>query len=287
MTDAPRLVTAEPDGTVMYLTLNRPDRANAMNADMLAHFEEALESARHDDSVHVVVIRGAGRGFSAGYDMDAPRPAGDDGRRDPLAEYRHDRELIERWLKVWDFPKPVIAQVHGYCMGGATQLAFLCDLTYVAEDTRIQYAAMRAGSGLIPPTWALAIGPKRAKEFGFPAGTTISGTTAAEWGWANHAVPADQLADVVAEMALRIAIEPPGLVELEKAAINRMFEAAGFRTSLLAGALSNAVGHGSFDSAAIHQELEQIGAKEFARRKEEKLKGLIEGRRSRGAPPAS
>jgi enoyl-CoA hydratase len=285
MTDAPRLVTTEADGMVLYLTLNRPDRANAMNADMLAQFEEALDSARHDDSAHVVVIRGAGKGFSAGYDMDAPQPGGD-GRRDPLVEYRHDRELIERWLKVWDFPKPVIAQVHGYCMGGATQLAFLCDLTYVAEDTRIQYAAMRAGSGLIPPTWALAIGPKRAKEFGFPAGTTINGTTAAEWGWANHAVPAADLADVVAEMALRIAIEPPGLVELEKAAINRMFEAAGFRTALLTGALSNAVGHGSFDSADIHKELQQIGAKEFARRKEEKLTGLIESRRSRGAPPA-
>lgn len=287
MTDAPRLVSTEPDGMVLYLTLNRPDRANALNAEMLAQFEEALEGARHDESVRVVVIRGAGRGFSAGYDMDRPEEPGGDGRRDPLAEYRHDRELIERWLKVWDFPKPVIAQVHGYCMGGATQLAFLCDLTYVADNTRIQYAAMRAGSGLIPPTWALAIGPKRAKEFGFPAGTTISGTTAAEWGWANHAVPADQLEDVVAEMALRIAIEPPGLVELEKAAINRVFEAAGFRTALLAGALSNAVGHGSFDSAAIHQELQQLGAKEFARRKEEKLQDLIKTRRARGGPAAT
>jgi enoyl-CoA hydratase/carnithine racemase len=287
MTETARLVTTEPDGMVLYITLNRPDRANALNPEMLVQFEEALEGARHDDSVRVVVIRGAGRGFSAGYDMDRPRESAGDGRRDPLAEYRHDRELIERWLKVWDFPKAVIAQVHGYCMGGATQLAFLCDLTYVAEDTRIQYAAMRAGSGLIPPTWALAIGPKRAKEFGFPAGTTISGTTAVEWGWANHAVPASELADVVAEMAIRIAIEPPGLVELEKAAINRMFEAAGFRTALLTGALSNAVGHGSFDSAAIHQEIQEIGAKEFAKRKEEKLQELIKNRRSRGGPAAT
>src|SRR6202007_2078544 len=96
--------------------------------------------------------------------------------------------LIERWLKVWDLPKPVIAQVHGYCMGGATQLAFLCDLTYVAEDTRIQYAAMRAGGGLTPPTWALSIGPKRAKEFGFPAGAKINGDTAAGGGVATQSV---------------------------------------------------------------------------------------------------
>ncbi len=282
MTGRARLILAEPAGPVLYLGLNRPEKANAMNAEMLRQFDETLERAREDDEVRVVVIYGRGRGFSAGYDMDGRDHADADGRRDPLVEYRDDRRLVERWLRVWEFPKPVIAQVHGYCMGGATQLAFLCDLTYVAEDTRIQYAAMRAGAGLIPPTWALAIGPKRAKEFGFPAGATITGAVAAEWGWANRAVPADQLAEVVAEMATRIAAEPPGLVELEKAAINRVFEAAGFRTSLLTGALSNAVGHGSLESAAIHAELRELGAKEFARRKEERVQELIRRRRAPG-----
>lgn len=275
MSESEPLVRAETAGPVLYLTLNRPDRANSFNAEMLADFDAALDAARDDDAARVLVIRGAGRGFSAGYDMNRPEEAGGDGRRDPMAEYREARRLLERWLRVWDFPKPVIAQVHGYCMGGATQLAFLCDLTYVAEDTRIQYAAMRAGAGLIPPTWALAIGPKRAKEFGLAAGMTISGQTAAEWGWANHALPADRLAAAVLEMATRIAVEPPGQVELEKAAINRAFEAAGFRTTLLSGALSNAVGHGSFDSAAIHRELQELGAKEFARRKEERIQELL------------
>jgi enoyl-CoA hydratase len=272
------LILTEPDGSVLYLTLNRPDRANAFNAEMLREFDAALDRARDDDAVHVLVIRGAGRGFSAGYDMTRPEDAGREGHRDPLQEFRDDRRLVERWLRVWDLPKPVIAQVHGYCMGGATQLAFLCDLTYVAEETRIQYAAMRAGGGLIPPTWALAIGPKRAKEFGLAAGVTITGRTAAEWGWANHALPAAELDAAVAEMAIRIALEPPGNVELEKAAINRVYEAAGFRTVLLAGALSNAVGHGSADSAAIHRELQQVGAKEYARLKEERVQEFLRRR---------
>ncbi|MEA2682308.1 MAG: hypothetical protein QOK05_636 [Chloroflexota bacterium] len=279
---AASLVVSEARGPVTYLTLQRTEKANSMNPAMLADFDRELAAAGADETVRVVVIRGAGRGFSAGYDMD--KVESPDGRRDPMVEYRHSRELIERWLRVWDFPKPVIAQVHGYCMGGATQLAFLCDLTYVADDTRIQYAAMRAGGGLIPPTWALAIGPKKAKEFGLPAGTTISGRTAAEWGWANHAVPLDELPGVVAEMAMRIAVEPPGLVELEKAAINRVFEAAGFRTALLTGPISNAVGHGSFDSAAIHQEIERIGAKEFAKRKEDQVQEWI--RDQSATPPA-
>ena len=272
------LILTEADGPVLYLTLNRPQRANAFDAEMLRQFDAALDLVRDDVSIHVAVIRGAGRGFSAGYDMARPDDAERQGRRDPLVEFREDRRLVERWLRVWDLPKPVIAQVHGYCMGGATQLAFLCDLTYVAEDTRIQYAAMRAGGGLIPPTWALALGPKRAKEFGLAAGITIDGRTAAEWGWANHALPAGELEAAVAEMAIRIALEPPGNVELEKAAINRAFEAAGFRTVLLAGALSNAVGHGSADSAAIHHELQQVGAKEYARLKEERVREFLRRR---------
>lgn len=275
MTDPEPFVRCDPAGPILYLTLNRPDRANAFNADMLRDFDTALDRARDDESVRVVVIRGAGRGFSAGYDMARADDRDSGGHRDPLAEYRADKRLLERWLRVWDLPKPVIAQVHGYCMGGATQLAFLCDLTYVAEDTRIQYAAMRAGAGLIPPTWALAIGPKRAKEFGFAAGTTITGKTAAEWGLANHALPAGELEAAVREMATRIAVEPPGLVELEKAAINRVFEAAGFRTTLLSGPLTNAVGHGSSAGAEIHRELQELGAKEFARKKEERIQALI------------
>jgi enoyl-CoA hydratase len=284
MSETAPLVRVDRAGPLIYLTLNRAERANAFDAEMLNDFDRALEEARGDEDARVVIIRGEGRGFSAGYDMSGPVDPGTEGRRDPLREYRHDRALIERWLRVWDFPKPVIAQVHGYCMGGATQLAFLCDLTYVAEDARIQYATMRAGGGLIPPTWALAVGPKRAKEFGLAAGLTISGTTAAEWGWANHALPAGDLAGAVRDMAIRIAVEPPGLVELEKAAINRAFEAAGFRTVLLTGAVSNAVGHGSFDSAAIHSELQELGAKEFARRKEERIQALLREQEAGGEP---
>jgi len=284
MTTPEPLVRLDHAGPIVYVTLNRPDRANAFNADMLRDFDTALDAARDDDSVRVIVIRGAGKGFSAGYDTGRADDVKTGGHRDPLEEYRADRRLIERWLRVWDLPKPVIAQVHGYCMGGATQLAFLCDLTYVADDTRIQYAAMRAGAGLIPPTWALAIGPKRAKEFGFAAGTTITGKTAAEWGLANHALPRDELEAAVREMATRIAVEPPGLVELEKAAINRVFEAAGFKTTLLSGPLSNALGHSSADSAAIHRQLQELGAKEYARRKEERIQALLADAEAHPAP---
>lgn len=275
MSESPRLVRLDPAGPILYVTLNRPDRANAFNGDMLRDFDLAIDRARDDASVRVVVIRGAGKGFSAGYDMARSEDRDNAGHRDPLEEYRADRRLVERWLRVWDLAKPVIAQVHGYCMGGATQLAFLCDLTYVADDARIQYAAMRAGAGLIPPTWALAIGPKRTKEFAFAAGTTISGKTAAEWGLANRSLPAGELSGAVREMATRIAVEPPGLVELEKAAINRVFESAGFRSSLLSGPLTNAIGHGSKDSAAIHRELQELGAKEYARLKEERIQALL------------
>lgn len=267
-----RPVEAKPldfnrNGPILEVTLNRPSKANAMNVPMLAALDKVFDEVIDDDDIKVLIIKGAGAGFCAGYDIDSWEAKAPDGRVDPLVEYRRYDQQLRRWLRLWELPKITIAQVHGYCIGGAMQLAFMCDITYVAQDARIQYPAIRAGAGLIPPTWVHAIGPKRAKHLGLVAGASITGELSADWGWATAAYPADQLEEAVQAQARAIAIEPLGLLQLEKAAINRAIEATGFRSVLLTGALSNAVGHGSWASAEIHQQIAELGVKEFARRR--------------------
>ncbi|HEY7295222.1 MAG TPA: enoyl-CoA hydratase/isomerase family protein, partial [Dehalococcoidia bacterium] len=150
----------ERNGNVGYLTLNRPEKLNAISPAMLREFDEVLDEAQRDDAVRVLVIRGAGRAFSAGYDL-SPDAEGRQQRGDPVDDANRLRWTLERWLRLWDFPKPVIAQVHGFCLAGATQLCVMTDITIVAEDARIGLPSIPVGGGFITPMWTWLVGPKR------------------------------------------------------------------------------------------------------------------------------
>src|SRR5713226_4591681 len=164
-------VLYEAQGLIGTIILNRPEKLNAFSRQMLADFEAALARAEADSAVRVVIIKGAGRAFSVGYDVSGsdPGPAG-------IAEDREWlQDAIGKWLRVWDFPKPVIAQVHGYCCGGATMLAVCCDITLVSEECKIRWPALPLGGGLISTMWTWLSGPKKAKEMSFIAGSETSG----------------------------------------------------------------------------------------------------------------
>src|ERR1700730_14793471 len=117
-------VLLDRDGPVGYITLNRPEKLNAISTGMLREFDEVLDEVESDAGIRVVVIRGAGRAFSAGYDLN-PDAEGRSNRGDPVDDLNRLRWTMGRWLRVRDFPKPVIAQVHGFCLAGATQLCVL------------------------------------------------------------------------------------------------------------------------------------------------------------------
>ena len=165
-------VIYERDGRLAYLTLNRPERLNAFNADQWGSLEAGLARAGDDPEVRVIIIRGAGRAFSAGADVRA-----NEGRSPgEIATATHGDVVddaislygtIDRYLRIFNFPKPIIAQVHGYCLGVATQLAVMCDITVVAEDAHIGVPTTPRGGGYISPMWAWLVGPKRAKEMSY------------------------------------------------------------------------------------------------------------------------
>jgi enoyl-CoA hydratase len=233
-------VLREVDGDgVCTLVLNRPDRLNPLGDAMIEALFAEVAAAMGDDAVRVVVLRGAGRSFSSGADVGAPggvRPGALDDRDHMLDE------RSGRFLELWDAPKPVIAQVHGHCLGTALALCNCVDLVVVAEDAAIGWP-LPLGGGLIGPSWVHFVGVRRAKELSFQAITRITGREAADVGWANRAVPLAELDDAVATMARRIARTPRGVLRLKKEAINAAADRMGFRESVRTGPTYNALAH--------------------------------------------
>lgn len=259
------LVESLKEGSVGWLVLNRPEKLNALSTALLAEFDVVFADLVGDDDIRCIIIRGEGRAFSVGYDLGADSYAfSEEGgrRRRAFDDWKSLRANIDRWLDVWRCPKPVIAAITGYCMGGATQLAVCCDLTVVAKEAIIGWPKLPAGGGLLAPTSEWLIGPKRAKEMSYIAGNQFTGEEAELWGWANRAVELDNVLTVAAEMARKAAKIPPDVMMIKKRALNRIMDMQGFSESMYFGAEFDAIGHDSDGCAAIVAHLDEFGLKE-------------------------
>ncbi|MCE0767019.1 enoyl-CoA hydratase-related protein [Pseudonocardia kujensis] len=252
-----RDIRVEHAGPISWIVLARPDKANALSDAMLDEFSDALARLA-DAGGPVVGIRGEGRGFCAGYDVDQ---VGKPKAADPVADRERLARNVNRYLAIWDHPKPVIAAVHGYCIAGATQLCVFCDLTIVAEDARIGEPALPLGGGYIAPLWAPLVGPKRAKELAFLPGNAIDGRTAVEWGWANQAVPADRVQATVEGLAARMAKTPPDVLRIKKLSINRTMDAMGVRTAAAQVPEMDALLHLSPSVLQLREWIGEVGLK--------------------------
>ncbi len=237
------ILVDEPRPNIRRITMNRPDKRNALNHALRAELLHALRDGDMEDDVHVQIVRGAGKCFSAGYDLGG----GNDGLEYPFftppGEGQYPRHVTEGWMSIWELSKPVIAQVHGYCLAGGSELATGCDVVYMAEDAQMGYPAVRFG---VPDMQfhAWLVGMRRGMEM-MLTGDSISGTEAAERGWATRAYPADQLEEATLEMATRMASLPTDIVALNKRAVHRQMEVMGIRQGIRQGT--------ELCSLAIHQ----------------------------------
>ena len=225
-------ITDAADG-VRYVTLNRPEKKNAISTAMRAELFATLQAHDHDDAVRVSVIRGAGDCFSSGYDLSSGL-MDDPPYHSAPGDGAWSRQATDGWFSIWDLAKPVIAQVHGYAMAGATELASACDLVYVAEDAQISYPVVRVAS---PPDWQYhepLLGMRHAME-ALLTGDAVDGIEAARIGWANRAYPADRLADEVLAVAVRIAGVAADLTQIKKRLVHRQFDVRGGRAAIRAG----------------------------------------------------
>ena len=250
--DAPPegFVRYEVAGRVASLTIDRQDRLNAISPALDDELLALLDRAAADEGVHAAVIAGAGRAFSTGADTKRDEASGHPVPTSTI-EDRAARELnLQRYFRIWDSPLPVIAKVHGYCLGRAVQLAAICDVTIVAEDARVGAPQLPLGAGFNSVYWAWLIGPKKAKELFFNTGSIISGAEAVRIGLFNRAVPAGELDDAVEEYAAKLARTPRDLLTLQKRAINRTQELRGFRQAMLQSVEVNVIAH---HSDAVHE----------------------------------
>jgi len=213
------------------LVLDRPDKLNALSHGLVDALDRAIEAAGDDPDVRVVVIEGAGRAFSAGYDLSEEVDEVIEGSlrwRDLLA-----RDVAVT-LRVWDCPKPVIAQVHGYCLAGGLELAMACDLIVAAEGTMLGEPEIRYGSAPVTLLMPSLIGQKKTREL-LLTGDLIEAGEAERIGLVNRVVPMDQLATSVEALADRLARTPPEVMRLTKQMLNRAQEASGLREAVAAG----------------------------------------------------
>ena len=247
-------------GAVARLTLDRPERANALNGAMLDEIGRALDAAEGDAAIRAVIVTGAGTAFSSGFDLKEQmerRPSG-------VAEWRPLlRKDFDTVMRFWRFPKPTIAAVRGPCLAGACELALACDLTIAADDAFFGEPELKFGAGIVVMLLPWIVGPKLAKEIILTGEDGIPAARAREIGMVNQVVAADELEAAALATARRIAAMDPDLVRETKRAINRTFEAQGMAEALEA-ALDidlQIEGQGSPDKIAFMEVARRAGLK--------------------------
>ncbi len=259
----------DPKPHVRRITLNRPEKRNALNHALRGEIILALQEADQDDDIHVSILRGAGPSFSAGYDLGG----GNEGLELPFftagGEGQWPRHVTGGWMGIWDLMKPVIAQVHGYCLAGGSELATCCDLVFMAEDAQMGYPAVRFG---VPDMHfhAWFVGMRRAMEM-MLTGDSLTGIECAELGWANRAYPIEELEERVLEMAERVAKMPTDLVQLNKRVVHRQMEIMGLRTGIRQGTELCSLGTHTASMAEFLKSTREKGLKGALQSRDEKF----------------
>jgi enoyl-CoA hydratase len=253
-------ILVETIGPVACITLNRPERTNALNQAMLGELGQALDAAERDAGIRAVIVRGAGTAFSSGFDLKEQmerRPEGVEQWRPIL---RKDFDTIMRF---WHCPLPTIAAVRGPCLAGACELALACDITIAADDAFFGEPELKFGAGIVSMILPWIVGPKAAKEIILTGEDRIPAARARELGMVNRVVPATELDDRALALANHIAAIDPNLVKETKRAINRQFEAQNMLAALEeALAIDLAVeGAGSPDKIAFMEIARRDGLK--------------------------
>ncbi len=250
------VVRYEERGSVAIVTLNRPEKMNTLTEPMVQGVADAIDRATASKPVRSIVLRGAGRALTGGYDLnpgggaeieegwgspfDAPGPKPREGAWDPVRDLQFMGHNVRRFMKIWECPKPVLGQVEGWAIGGATDLVLCCDLLYMAEDAHIGYAPSRIFGTPTTMLWVYRLGLEHAKQF-LLTGRAIDAPTAHRIGLVSEVVAPERIAAHVEAEARRFRHIPANQLALNKLLINQAFENMGLRTTQLLGTFFDGV----------------------------------------------
>jgi len=229
MSEPYQTIRLEKSGAVALLTLARPERANAIDKEMLGELQHALDAVERDEEIRAMVVKGAGGNFSSGFDLKEQmetRPSGFDAWRQIL-----DRDF-SAVTRFWHLKKPTIAAVQGYCLAGGCELALCCDITIAAEDAIFGEPELKFGAGIVVMILPWLVGPKRAKEIILTGADRVTAAEAVRIGLVNRVVPSAEVETAALALARHIAVIDPVLVQATKRAINHSFEVMGLVEAL-------------------------------------------------------
>ena len=274
-----KTIKYETEGAIAFLSLNRPDKLNAINGTMVRELNLALDKAESDDCVRVIVLRGEGKAFSAGFDLDGEGSSNDpDSIRKELTD---DFDIIMRF---WHSPKVTIAAVHKYCLGSAMEMAVACDITIAADGCRFGAPEVRFGSGIVAMVLPWFCGPKRAKELLLTGNDRITSQQAESYGLVNRVVGVDELMAEARSTAREIARNDTLAVTMTKQAINKSYEAAGMKLALSQALELDIIVEGTEtdESRRFNQILRDEGAKAAIRWRESHLDEARDSQHEKG-----
>jgi enoyl-CoA hydratase len=279
--DEQKPVRYEERDSIAIITLHRPEKLNTLTESVVQGIADSIDAATASRDVRAVVLRGEGRVFTAGYDLvaggeggwtspyDAPGAEPRPGAWDPVRDMQWMGKNVERFMKIWHCPKPVIGQIHGFAVGGATDLVLCCDQLFMADDAFIGYAPSRVFGTPTTMLWIYRLGLEHAKQF-LLTGEAIDAETALRIGLVSRVYPAAELPARVEEYAERFKHIPANQLALNKLLVNQAFENMGLRTTQLLGTF--------FDGVTRHTEEAYRWAESF------REKGFRQVIRERDAP---
>ena len=274
------VVRYEERGAIAVITLNRPERLNTLTEPMVQGVADGIDAATASREVRAIVLRGEGRVFTAGYDLvsgdesawsspyDAPGPQRREGAWDPVRDWQFMGSNVERFMKIWHCPKPVLGEIHGFAVGGAPDLVLCCDQLFMAEDAHIGYAPSRIYGTPTTMLWIYRLGLEHAKQF-LLTGQAIDAETALRIGLVSSVHPAEELSTVVEAHAERFRHIPANQLALNKLLINQAFENMGLRTTQLLGTFFDGMTRHTEEAYRWAESFSEKGFREVIRERDE------------------
>ena len=282
MPEEPVVLYEERD-SLGIITLNRPEKMNTLTNEVIQGIADGIDAATASKDVSSVIIRGAGRTFTAGYDLN-PRPGERGGSRfpprygapdiehrpgawDPVRDYSMMGNNMKRFMKLWECPKPVIAELHGYALGGGTDLILCADLIFMAEDAIIGYPPSRVYGTPTTMMWVYKLGLEHAKQF-LLSGDQIDAQTALRIGLVSKVFPLDRLREETEKYAVRYRNIPANQLALNKMLINQAYENMGLRTTQMFGTFFDGVTRHTEEALRWRENFAESGFRETISRRD-------------------
>jgi len=257
-------IAYETAGRIATITLDRPERLNAIDWSMPSEIAGAVDRAESDPEVHVIVVTGAGRAFCSGYDLklfaeaEGSNPGVQEMPWDPMLDYAFMGKNTQQFMRLWRCHKPTIAKVRGFAVAGGSDIALACDLVVMARDAQIGYPPARVWGCPTTAMWVYRLGAERAKRM-LLTGDLIDGTEAERIGLVLEAVPEPDLDNRVTELAQRMAGVPKNQLMMQKLMINQAYDNMGLASTQMVATLFDGITRHTPEGMWFKERAETVG----------------------------